>query len=164
MKYAAFGLALGLLAVPVGATSQEDLFGQSYDECLLKNANKGGDADSRAMAIGACERHFVREPSSAEMKAVDVQAKLYPDDKGDKDSIRFEITNNNKNVVLRHIEVAAIFHTKTESVLTWPEDVDLAPGETTFRWGTFQEGRAPSPDFTAATGDYRVLSPTGKPG
>ena len=57
-------LALAALAAvglaSCSRTHDDATFDGSYDECVLKNASKGGDSDARQAATDICARHFTR--------------------------------------------------------------------------------------------------------
>jgi hypothetical protein len=74
-------LAVLCLALVAGSAchSQEDrTYGQSYDECILKNASRGGDEESRSTATDICARHFIRPATPFEAQESRAKAEITP--------------------------------------------------------------------------------------
>jgi hypothetical protein len=133
----------------LGACQRDDpIFGQSYDACLLHNATKGGDDQSRATAVAVCERHFLRAATPEESNAARSNAVVTyrPQGQGDNvphsgesdhsdpledvfdndkyNQISAPIRNDNENVIVKEVRIDAYFHNGPPTGIngTWKAD------------------------------------------
>lgn len=160
----AAGFALGQrhpkqTLAPSSPAPQVEVFGASYDECLLKNATKGGDVESRDVATGACERHFIRTATPVEAISTGITSALFVQDDGN-DGISFTITNNNQNVTIKHASVTVAFD-GPDGPLTWDHDINAEPGKTVAFFGNFPTGKVPGKKTSDGTGVFKVLPENG---
>lgn len=139
-----------------------EIFGQSYDECVLKNARTGGDEASRGVATEICARHFQRVTINSERtQTIAVSRNLrfdqpnYLTDQRE-DELHIEVQNSQDDRIITEVEVVADFSDKPEmengkfpadakiTTLTWTFPVSLQPHIQQRLTGTFQGGRAPT--------------------
>lgn len=157
-------ILVGLSAVILcGCSSKdEETFGRSYDECVLKNARTGGDEASREVATDICARHFQRSTSQSERtQTIAVSRNLafdqlnYLTDQRE-DELHIEVQNARDDQLITEVEVVADFSDKAAlpsgefpqdakiTTLNWTFSVNLQPNIQERLTGTFQNGRAPS--------------------
>ena len=139
----------------------QEVFGRTYDECLLKNATKGGDADTRQTATVVCDRHFIRPATTDEIGSVAVTSFIEKDDQGE--HLLIHLQNNNRYAEIRHAQVNVLFGTDATG-LTWSQDVDVLPGATGDFSGSFTDNKAPGKITSQSGTGFDVLSQTGASG
>lgn len=110
-----FGLVIAA-AILVGACDRDaKVFGRSHDECILKNASEGGDAESRAAAADICARHFKRPPGESEKESVSLTVRFItpgtPSPLND-DRVQIEVDNWNLNTVVTKVALEMDFFTR----------------------------------------------------
>ena len=154
-------IVIGAAVLMVGCQDKSaELFGRSYDECLLLNARTGGDAPSRQVAAEICTRRFQRAAVGADREiSIAVDRKMewgirnYADG-GLQDRLQIEVENNRDDRFITEVEVVADFSDKPEVngafpadakvvTLTWTFPVNIAPNEQETLFGTFQNDTAP---------------------
>jgi hypothetical protein len=144
--------ALVLVAAAILLTAcdgEAKVFGRSYDECILRNANGGGDATSRATAADICARHFKRWPKKREQEPVGLKVTLVtpgnptPDDD---DRVEIIVENGNLNTVVTKVALEMEFFAsdpwkepgqKPLDKSNWILDSTTQPGEIELVMGHF---------------------------
>ncbi len=134
MKHALLIMALG--AALTGCEKQNDIFGASYDECVLKNLKQGA-VGTRANILESCQRHFERPPASAHALPVDGTMTR------DRSHVTFEfrVSNNRSDVIVTGFTITATFYDEkvsNEDFLAqyqWSYRENLAPMSNTTTYG-----------------------------
>jgi hypothetical protein len=176
-----------LAALSACGSADHDVFGRSYDECILRNARTGGDEQSRQTATDICARRFERAPTRADLENLQPGSTVRFDrtvsdlDFGSDgftptfvnrtiDDLIVTVRNESSNLIVLEVETSVVFMSKPRlpsgdwpadaeivAVLTWNLEPYAGPGETGSAVGTFDEQRAPSRYYTRKTEIIRVL-------
>lgn len=114
MSKIALAIFASLALTGCGLGRQSEIFGRSYDECILKNASTGGSEASRQEASTICQRHFVRAPTNAEKKLIRVGSSLETFYSSQGELLRNEVIatarNNSQDFVVVEIETTLEFY------------------------------------------------------
>ncbi|MFZ0267221.1 hypothetical protein [Caulobacter sp.] len=168
-------LAAALLVL-VGCDGRPDTFGQNYDACILQNAVKGGDVDSRAVATSICKRHFIKVWPKGKAYPTVVITTLGPayDNYGapiEGDTMMVTVRNDDPMTTITKLHVSAIFMKQAPNqpkgiavptMVDWDYDIDVEPNDAQAFTLLFNGDKAPSHDFTAVVEPLEVL-PHGNP-
>lgn len=166
--YAAAILAFAL----TGCDRRPDVFGSNYDACLLQNATKGGDTDSRAIATSVCERHFQRDLKPGARADIQVVTTLMPNaeqfNAPSQDEIKLEVWNREPAMTILKMRATIIFYKSRDGkgrlqdqveVLEWQGiKLGLRPDDYNTTTLTFQGSKAPSPYFEAFVSPSVVIN------
>jgi hypothetical protein len=168
-------LMVALLALS-GCDRRPDTFGQNYDACILQNAVKGGDVDSREVATSICKRHFIKVWPKGKTYPTMVTTTLGPayDNYGapiEGENMMVTIRNDDPMTTITKVHILAIFTKQAPNqpkgiavptILEWDYDLDVAPNDAQAFTLGFDGKNAPSHDFTAVVEPLEVL-PHGNP-
>lgn len=150
----ASGALTSLLLVVLSACGEapRDIFGRSYDECILMNASSEGDAASRQTATEVCARHFERAPTPDEARLVSGQVTPLVT-MGYSDVVLVMAQNDSSSLLVTEVAVDVDFHPEPADssgifadsgrTIHWTFAAHLEPhAQQDFR-GSFTEGHAP---------------------
>jgi len=175
---------IALVAIPVillsSCESETKTFGRSYDECVLRNATKGGDETSRFLATDICRRRFERTPTAEERKKFLSEVVIKFNEAGILDSNRSEdrmsatVWNEDENLVITQVVVNVDFYkTPPNAAGGWPKDtwsepavwsrdVAIQPDTDDTIIGTFGDDERAPTKFYVGTVDVRKVLPLGR--
>lgn len=141
-----------MLPALTGCNESDPTFGESYDECILKNA-KGETPQSVHVATNACRRHFERKV----LYTLQADGRVRSPDNNP--YITFSINNDKDDEIITQVDVEARFFETREdleayekegdqvhSFLTWTVSEQIEPGESINPVGNF-DGKATPTDF-----------------
>lgn len=116
-----FALA-GVALLGVGGCTNEaaKTFGNTYDECVLKNA-RGGAAQAE-LAVPSCRRHF--ELRSTTQAGVRAEAKRYLG------AVNFSVINSDSSKIVTAVQIQVTFQDasgKLAGPFTWTFDTFIEP-------------------------------------
>ena len=150
-------LLLSVLLLAGCGSQSGQVFGASYDECVLRNARTGGDRDSRELAEEICQRRFERAPTRREKEQLFPGLTVRFDDSYLGDNILVSVDNRTRNLVVTELEASVVFMDRDrQGDGLWPADAQIVdtlvwslnpaaqPLELGSAVGTFDDGRAPS--------------------
>jgi hypothetical protein len=154
---------MAAIAMMAGCSGGDaEIFGRTYDQCILKNARAGGDQESRFVATEICARHFQRQTTPAERsrnisaaRRVSYGEQNYLDNTVE-DLLKITVRNSRDDWLITEVSVVADFSDKPEgpdgkfpadakiSTLDWTFNVELGPNGQRELIGSFDNGRAPT--------------------
>lgn len=154
-------MAAGLAALSLhlsACEARDSVFGDTYDECILKNV-RGDTREVVGMVSNACKRRF--EAPLVRPLATDATIQS----EAPSPYIEFNITNNHEDLITTQLEAKASFYRNDEDLaagqsveeLTWTFDKHLEPGERTSVIGRFKNGNIPSLIYTAEVAAARGI-------
>ena len=124
-------VAVAVAAALAGCSHEDKTFGPSFDACVLQNATRGGDDDSRSKAEEICGRHFNRAPTELEASLASGSAKIvtlkpapappaadnttgpwteYSNAFQEGDTIHASVDNKTSDDVIKKVHIAADFY------------------------------------------------------
>ncbi len=113
----------------------ENVFGRSYDECILKNAPHASEGDA---AVEACLRHFERAPTDMEFNIVSGSGfALSPRPESFEDGLMLlEVQNQSSNLLVTEVQVTIPFHNSPpdSQPVTMEHQAWTGPADNTLTW------------------------------